>query len=128
MSDDLPTAPGWARYGTVAGVALLEAAVGLRVAAGRFTWDTDAPKYLYVARRILEGAVPYRDAWDQKPPGLHHLYAVILWGLGGPPLGLRGRQAPAGGRDTPAPLARREPAARPGNGDHCRRAVCPVLE
>ena len=34
--------------------------------------------YGYVGQRILHGEVPYRDAWDQKPPGIHATYAG-LW-------------------------------------------------
>jgi hypothetical protein len=35
--------------------------------------------YAYVGQTILEGGLPYRDAWDQKPPGLHAFYAVMWW-------------------------------------------------
>jgi hypothetical protein len=38
----------------------------------------DQGLYAYVGQRILEGEQPYRDAWDQKPPGIHFLYAA-LW-------------------------------------------------
>ena len=40
----------------------------------------DEGLYAYVGERILDGGVPYRDAWDQKPPGIHFAYAV-LWRL-----------------------------------------------
>lgn len=37
--------------------------------------------YAYIGQSILRGEVPYRDAWDQKPPGVHFTYAVLfgLW-------------------------------------------------
>ena len=35
--------------------------------------------YTYVGQRILEGELPYRDAWDHKPPGLHFLYAAMWY-------------------------------------------------
>ena len=35
--------------------------------------------YAYVGQTIIEGGLPYRDAWDQKPPGLHAFYAVMWW-------------------------------------------------
>jgi MFS family permease len=37
--------------------------------------------YAYVGQSILKGEVPYRDAWDQKPPGVHFTYAAMfgLW-------------------------------------------------
>jgi hypothetical protein len=33
--------------------------------------------YAYVADRILRGEIAYRDAWDQKPPGIHYVYAGL---------------------------------------------------
>lgn len=35
--------------------------------------------YSYVAQRVLDGGVPYRDAFEQKPPGVFGVYAV-MWG------------------------------------------------
>ncbi|MBK9258264.1 MAG: glycosyltransferase family 39 protein [Polyangiaceae bacterium] len=32
--------------------------------------------YSVVARTVLEGGMPYRDAWDFKPPGIFLVYAV----------------------------------------------------
>ena len=32
----------------------------------------------YVAWRMLEGDVPYRDAFDQKPPGIYAVYAALF--------------------------------------------------
>lgn len=40
----------------------------------------DQALYTYVGRTILLGGQPYLDAWDQKPPGVHFLYAG-LWAL-----------------------------------------------
>lgn len=37
----------------------------------------DQALYAYVGDRILEGGVPYRDAWDQKPPAIHYTYAIL---------------------------------------------------
>jgi hypothetical protein len=41
----------------------------------------DQALYAYVGDRILAGEVPYRDAWDQKPPAIHFVYALMrtLW-------------------------------------------------
>src|SRR5262249_27226757 len=33
--------------------------------------------YASVGERILAGDVPYRDAWDQKPPAVHFTYALL---------------------------------------------------
>lgn len=38
----------------------------------------DASVYLYSGREILKGALPYRDLWDHRPPGLFYLNAVGL--------------------------------------------------
>jgi len=37
----------------------------------------DQGLYAYVGERILVGDVPYRDAWDQKPPAIHFTYALL---------------------------------------------------
>ncbi len=37
----------------------------------------DEGLYAYVGERMLAGALPYRDAWDQKPPAIHVTYAVM---------------------------------------------------
>jgi hypothetical protein len=36
--------------------------------------------YSYVAERVLDGGVPYRDAFEQKPPGIFGVYA-LMWSL-----------------------------------------------
>ena len=38
----------------------------------------DQSLYTYQAQRMLDGGVPYRDAWDQKPPAVFFIYAA-LW-------------------------------------------------
>jgi hypothetical protein len=38
----------------------------------------DQGLYLYAAARIADGEVMYRDAWDQKPPGIALLYSLLL--------------------------------------------------
>lgn len=37
----------------------------------------DQGLYAYVGERILAGELPYRDAWDQKPPAIHYAYAAM---------------------------------------------------
>jgi hypothetical protein len=41
----------------------------------------DQALYAYVGQRIDAGDVPYRNAWDQKPPAIHVLYAGlwVIW-------------------------------------------------
>ena len=38
----------------------------------------DQGTYGYVAERILQGQLPYVDAWDNKPPGTYYLHAAVL--------------------------------------------------
>ena len=38
----------------------------------------DQGLYAYAGARIAAGDVMYRDAWDQKPPGIAFLYSVLL--------------------------------------------------
>lgn len=40
--------------------------------------ERDEGEYAYIAQRILEGDVPYRDAFDQKPPGVFLAYAAAF--------------------------------------------------
>ena len=37
----------------------------------------DEGLYAYVGERILHGELAYRDAWDQKPPAIHYVYAAL---------------------------------------------------
>ncbi len=54
--------------------------VALRVPSLQQPAGADQALYGYVGQRILHGELPYRDAWDQKPPGIHATYAV-LWAI-----------------------------------------------
>ena len=59
---------------------LFAACVLLRIPSLQQPAGADQALYGYVGQRILHGELPYRDAWDQKPPGIHATYAV-LWAL-----------------------------------------------
>jgi len=41
----------------------------------------DQDLYAYVGQEITRGGLPFRDAWDQKPPAIHYTYALLfsLW-------------------------------------------------
>ena len=41
-------------------------------------FDTDEGGYAYLARMLLDGQVPYRDVWDNKPPLVFLIYAAAL--------------------------------------------------
>ncbi|HEV8306077.1 MAG TPA: hypothetical protein VGW35_00295 [Methylomirabilota bacterium] len=62
------------------------AALALALAAGSLGWPLvhDAPLMHYIATRILEGAVPYRDVFDMNFPGVYlaHLLGLGLFGRG----------------------------------------------
>ncbi|RIK99156.1 MAG: hypothetical protein DCC71_20525 [Proteobacteria bacterium] len=62
------------------GVALL--ALALRAPVADLPFERDEGEYAYVAQRWLAGDVPYRDAFDQKPPGVFAFYAAAF-ALGG---------------------------------------------
>src|SRR5688572_1635512 len=57
---------------------LVLAALALRLPSIVQPAAGDQGLYLYEAQRVLAGDVPYRDVWDQKPPGIAFLYAA-LW-------------------------------------------------
>jgi hypothetical protein len=50
--------------------------------------ERDEGEYAYIAQRWLRGDVPYRDAFDQKPPGVFVAYAVIETVIGTSPTAL----------------------------------------
>src|SRR5215210_2652799 len=60
---------------------LAGALVLLRLPAVVQPMGADQGLYAYAGSRILAGELPYRDAWDQKPPAIHYTYAVMrgLW-------------------------------------------------
>jgi hypothetical protein len=58
-------------------LALAGALVLLRVPSIAQPMGADQGLYAYVGDRILAGELPYRDAWDQKPPAIHYTYAVM---------------------------------------------------
>jgi len=97
-------------------LALIAALLVVRLPSLMQPMGPDQALYSYVGARILHGDLAYRDAFDQKPPGIHYLYAglralskrdavvpaadlaaaaitaALLWGLGA---GLAGRAAGA---------------------------------
>ena len=59
---------------------LFAACVVLRIPSLQQPAGADQSLYAYIGERILHGEVPFRDNWDQKPPGIHATYAV-LWAI-----------------------------------------------
>jgi hypothetical protein len=54
-----------------------------------FGYGRDQGIYAMVARAIVAGKMPYRDAWDFKPPGIFLVYAAARATLGNSPWGIR---------------------------------------
>jgi hypothetical protein len=57
--------------------ALFAALLILRLPSLAQPMGADQGLYAYVGDRILHGELAYRDAWDQKPPGIHYVYAAL---------------------------------------------------
>src|SRR5262247_444708 len=58
-------------------LALVAALLILRLPSLVQPMGPDQGLYAYVGERILHGDLAYRDAWDQKPPGIHYVYAAL---------------------------------------------------
>ena len=53
-----------------------------QVITTRLSWagtplQTDTGMWAYIGGRILDGALPYRDLWESKPPGIYYTFAAI---------------------------------------------------
>src|SRR3954462_10681054 len=58
-------------------LAIAGALILLRVPSLTQPMGPDQGLYAYIGDRILAHDLAYRDAWDQKPPGIHYVYAVL---------------------------------------------------
>ena len=67
-----PLAADWPWIALIVALALLRLPSLAQPAGG------DQGLYLYAGQRMLAGGVMYRDVWDQKPPAIAAVYAV-LW-------------------------------------------------
>jgi hypothetical protein len=66
----------WLGFAAFLGVAAV--AVLLRWPLASIPLERDEGEYAYIAQRWLRGEVPYRDAFDQKPPGAFAAYALFF--------------------------------------------------
>lgn len=66
----------------LAWVAIVAAFAALRAPFLSVPLERDEGEYAYIAQRALHGEVPYRDAFDQKPPGIFVIYTAIFLTLG----------------------------------------------
>lgn len=51
--------------------------------------DRDEGTYLYLGQTILDGATPYTDNYEMKPPGVYYNYALIRMIVGSSDYGVR---------------------------------------
>jgi 4-amino-4-deoxy-L-arabinose transferase-like glycosyltransferase len=65
--------------------AVVAVAVALRWPIASIPLERDEGEYAYIPQRWLAREVPYRRAFDQKPPGVFAAYAVILTVFGTSP-------------------------------------------
>ena len=63
--------------------------VALRVPVLSMPLERDEGEYAYIAWRLLEGDVPYRDGFNQKPPGVFAVYAAAIAAFGRSVEGIR---------------------------------------
>ena len=75
------------RLGIIA--ASLLVAFGAALLVLSFGHGRDQSIYTLVAREVLDGRMPYRDAFDFKPPGIFLVYAVGRLLSGASPVGIR---------------------------------------
>jgi hypothetical protein len=87
-----PEAPGASAFRfdwhavALALVVLLVGLVRLRLLATPF--ERDEGEYAYMGRLILDGGLPYRDAYNMKLPGTYAMYSVIMALFGNSPSGV----------------------------------------
>ena len=67
---------------TLACLGILVVFVLLRAPFVSVPLERDEGEYAYIAQRALHSEVPYRDAFDQKPPGIFLIYVLIFLALG----------------------------------------------
>src|SRR5438067_231458 len=62
----------WLGFAAVCLFALL-----VRIPIAAMPLERDEGEYAYIAQRWLQGEIPYRDSFDQKPPAVHFTYLLI---------------------------------------------------
>lgn len=76
------------------------ASVGMATLGGTlllsYPLGADHGVFAVIGQNLLEGGVPYRDAWDFKPPGIFLVFALAQWLFGPVSLGIRVLEVAAG--------------------------------
>ncbi len=106
-------------------LALAGALLLLRLPAVVQPMGADQGLYAYVGDRILAGELPYRDAWDQKPPAIHFTYAAMraIW-RGDAGVGSGGRPCRGCRRVAPLPVGRNDGIGGGRRGQRTRCSCC----
>ena len=68
-----PRAASWKWLAGTLVLVFLRALPNLRYLIGR-----DQATYCVIGQGLLHGKLLYRDLWDNKPPGIFHIYALIV--------------------------------------------------
>ena len=66
----------------LAWVGIILVFIGFRWTLIPIPLERDEGEYAYIAQQALQGDVPYRDAFDQKPPGVFLIYAIGMFIFG----------------------------------------------
>jgi hypothetical protein len=66
------------RYGLPALALLVMAAIGFGLQGLGLPLDRDEGSFATIARGLLAGALPYRDAFDHKGPGIYYVLAAVF--------------------------------------------------
>ncbi len=61
-----------------AGIAVVAATLALRILSFGYPMHPDARVYAYIAERLLEGQLLYRDIWEDKAPSFYYAYALVF--------------------------------------------------
>ena len=80
--------PGGLDWHHVALAVVLLATTAIRLHLLAVPFERDEGEYTYIGRLLLEGGLPYRDAYSMKLPGTSAMYALILAVFGGSPAGV----------------------------------------
>lgn len=68
---------------------IITAAISVRMVFLHEPFERDEGLYAHIGQIILKGGLPYRDAMDQKPPGIHYIYATLIATFGATTEGIR---------------------------------------
>jgi 4-amino-4-deoxy-L-arabinose transferase-like glycosyltransferase len=66
----------------LAWVGIIVVFVAMRWTIAAIPLERDEGEYAYIAQQAMHGAVPYHDAFDQKPPGVFAIYTVGMFIFG----------------------------------------------